>query len=170
MIISTAEGGTELYVSDAEGKNVRRLTHSTSSKSSPTWSPDSQQIILTCDPQGYPLLYEIAAAGGPLRAATSKVYTYSAEPAWNPVDPNLVAFIEQMSNGTMQVMTYDFKTAKVNVLADGYEPCWANDGRHIFYTNRVGGKENLYIVDSIPKKHTQLTSLGASDPTFVYGK
>lgn len=170
MILSSKEGSTELFVADAEGKNVRRLTHSTSSKSSPTWSPDSTKIMLSCDPQGYPLLYQIPAAGGNLQLVQNKVYAYSAEAAWNPVDQNLIAFMQQMSNGTMQVLTFNFKTGEVKALADGFEPCWANDGRHVFYTKRVKGADQLFIVDSVTKKDSQLTTLGASDPTFVYVK
>lgn len=169
MILSSKEGSTELFVSDAEGKNVRRLTHTMSSKSSPTWSPDSSRIILACDPQGAPLLYQIPAAGGSLQLVANKVYAYSAEAAWNPVDPSLIAFMQQMSNGTMQVLTYNFKTGEVKVLADGFEPCWANDGRHIFYTNHVKGVDHLYIVDSITKKAAPLPMAG-SDAAFVYVK
>lgn len=170
MILSSKEGGTELYVSDATGKNVHRLTHSVSSKSSPTWSPDGKQIILTCDPRGSPLLYKIAATGGSLDLVKDNSYAYSAEPAWNPRDSDVIAFMQQMSNGTEQVLTYNFKTGKIDTLADGYEPCWTNDGRHIIYTNRVKGQEQLYIVDSITKKMSSLTTKGASDPAFVYAK
>jgi TolB protein len=170
MILSSKEGSTELFVADAEGKNIRRLTHATSSKSSPTWSPDGARIILSCDPQGYPLLYQIPAAGGNLQLVQNKVYAYSAEAAWNPVDANVIAFMQQMANGTMQVLTFDFKSGAVKVLADGFEPCWANDGRHIFYTKHVKGVDQLFVVDSLTKKDSQLTTLGASDPAFVYVK
>ncbi len=174
MILSSKEGGTELYVADAEGKNVRRLTHDAAgklaSKSSPTWSPDGARIMLSSDPQGYPLLYQIPAAGGSLQLVQNKVYAYSAEAAWNPVDANVIAFMQQMANGTMQVLTFDFKSGVVSVLADGFEPCWTNDGRHIIYTKHVKGMDQLYIVDSVTKKDQPLTSLGASDPAFVYAR
>lgn len=168
MILSYT-GTPQLYVADANGKNLRALTHSSSLKASPTWSPDGRQIILDCDPQGEPLLYQISAAGGPLQPVQTGLPRYSAEPAWNPRDPALVAFMEQA--GSQYIAVYSFKThsSEIYDAVDGSQPCWANDGRHIFFTHHsVGVQDQLYLLDTVTKKVSKLTSLGASEPAFYY--
>jgi len=172
MILS-ATGNSELYVCDADGSNLRHLTQTAASareaapiKSSPCWSPDSKQIMLDVDPG--PLLYEVSVGGGALRAVAPKYYSQSFDPAWNPRDPDIVAFMTQ--TGGSQIATFSFSTGKVSVLTDGSEPCWANDGRHLIITRRDHGKDQLYLFDTITSKISALTTLGASQASFVYQK
>lgn len=182
MILSTTDGFTELYVSDSAGGNIRRLTHDNAakapvSKASPTWSPDSQRIAIAADyVGGHPLIFQIPAAGGTARALPTNISNYCADPAWNPRDPNKLAFMAEMGT-QMFIAVYDFskKTDPVTVYneAAGSAPCWLNDGRHLLFTRRVGGMDQLFILDTAPAKApkvVQLTHLGASEASWVYVK
>jgi len=167
MILSFS-GMPQLYVSDVEGKGLRALTKNTSIKSSPTWSPDGKQIILTDDTRGEPLLYQIPSAGGSLEAVRTGIPRYSGDPAWNPRDPSLVAFMEEQGESYIAVYSYKTGTSEVYDAIEGSYPCWANDGRHIFFMHLKGKLEQLYLLDTVTKKISQLTTLGASDPAFYY--
>ena len=174
MILSTKDGATELFVSDATGNNVRRLTHEAATKASPTWSPDGQRIVFVDDPRGHPLLYQIPVAGGTPRALQTNVSNYCADPAWNPRDPNKVAFMAEVGS-QMLIAVYDFKEGKTTTFdtAAGSAPCWLNDGRHLLFTRRVSGMDQLFILDTAPSKSPkvmQLTHLGASEASWVYVK
>jgi TolB protein len=174
MILSTKEGATEVFVADAAGKNIVRLTRDTkSSKASPTWSPDSQRIIFSADPRGAPLLYEIAAAGSlrPLPPELPTGGSYCADPAWNPRDANQVAFMEEQG-AQFFIAVYDRQKRLSQVFseAEGSAPCWLNDGRHLIFTHRLSGKDQLYILDTETHQVRQLTTRGASEATFVYPK
>jgi len=169
MILSYT-GTPQLYVSDASGKNRRALTSDASLKFSPTWSPDGKHIILGDDSRyGTPLLYQISVAGGALQPLNTGISRYSGDAVWNPRDPDLVAFIEEQGSQYF-IAVYSFKTQSSEIYdaMDGKEPCWANDGRHIFFTHRVSGHEQLYLLDTVTKKVSKLTSLGASDAGFYY--
>jgi len=169
MILSYT-GTPQLYISDANGKNRRALTSDASLKFSPTWSPDGKHIILGDDSRyGTPLLYQISAAGGALQSVNTGIPRYSGEPAWNPRDPDLVAFMEEQGSQYF-IAVYSFKTQSSEIYdaVDGKEPCWANDGRHIFFTHRVSGHEQLYVLDTVTKKTSKITSQGASDAGFYY--
>jgi len=168
MILSYT-GTPQLYVADADGKNLHALTNTPSLKSSPTWSPDGKQIILACDPEGDPLLYQISASGGSLqRLVTSLRPYYSGDPAWNPRDPDLVAFMVEQSGGCIAVYSFKTHSSEVYDGIEGSYPCWANDGRHIFFTHLAGKQDQLYLLDTVTKKISRLTTLGASDPAFYY--
>ncbi len=174
MILSTKDGGTELYVSDAEGNNIRRLTHEATSKASPTWSPDSQRIAIADDYHGgHPLIYQIPAAGGALRAVQTNISNYCADPAWNPRDSNKIAFMAEVGI-QMLIAVYDFskKTDAITVYdgAAGSAPCWLNDGRHLLFTRRVNKMDQLFILDTESKQVKQLTHGGAAEAAWVYVK
>ncbi len=168
MILSYT-GTPQLYVADANGKNLRALTKTSGLKVSPTWSPDGQKIILAWDPQGEPLLYQVSASGGAMEPLATGIPRYSGDPAWNPRDPDLVAFMEEQGSGSC-IAVYSFKThsSEVYDAIEGSYPCWANDGRHIFFMHLLGKQEQLYLLDTVTKKISKLTSLGASDPAFYY--
>ncbi len=174
MILSTKEGGTEVFVADAAGKNIARLTRDAkSSKASPTWSPDGQKIIFSADPRGAPLLYEISAASS-LRALPPELPTggsYCADPAWNPRDANQVAFMEEQGSQFF-IAVYDLQKRQTQVFteAEGAEPCWLNDGRHLIFAHRLSGADQLYVLDTETHQVKQLTHLGASEATWVYVK
>jgi len=168
MILSST-GTPQLYVSDLEGRNVRALTHSASLKSSPTWSPDGKQIILSDDTRGEPLLYLISSSGGPIQPLKTGIPRYSGDAAWNPRDPALVAFMEEQGNQSF-IAVYSFKTGTSEIYdaLDGSQPCWANDGRHIFFTHHASGLDQVYLLDTVTKKVSRLTTKGASEPAFYY--
>jgi TolB protein len=173
MILSTNEGSTELFIGDAAGKNLVRLTRATSSKASPTWSPDGKQIIFSADPRGSPLLYQISAASS-LRSLPPELPTggtYCADPAWNPRDANQVAFMEQQGSQYF-ITVYDLQARKAKLFpgAEGSDPCWLNDGRHLIFTHRLSGMDQLYVLDTETSQVKQLTHLGASEAAFVYVK
>ncbi|HTB64470.1 MAG TPA: hypothetical protein VK737_12870 [Opitutales bacterium] len=172
MIISTNDGSTELFVSDAQGRNPVRLTHDPkSSKASPSWSPDSKQIAFSADPRGHPLLYIISASGGNMQVVPTNISDYCADPAWNPVDASKLAFMTEMGS-QLFIAEYDFKTRATTVFQEavGADPCWLNDGRHLVYTHRAAGADQLYILDTETHMVKQLTHYGASEASWVYVK
>ena len=166
-------GNSEIYVSDSRGKNIRRLTTNKSLETSPSWSPDGRRLVYTSDAPGKPQLYEISSSGGPTRRIPTNISSYCSEPAWNPVDENLIAFTVAVRGG-FQIALYDAKKGSSVILTRGpssLEPTWLRDGRHLVFTQRKGSIIRLMLLDTKTKEVRALhaPSFGeASMATYVY--
>ena len=57
-------GSPNLYVSAADGSNVRQLSHNRDAESSPCWSPDGRTICFVSRERGPASLFTVSASGG----------------------------------------------------------------------------------------------------------
>lgn len=166
-------GNSEIYIADSRGKNMRRLTTNKSLEASPSWSPDGRRLVYTSDALGKPQLYQISVNGGAPQRIQTDISRYCSEPAWNPVDPNKIAFTASIGGG-FQIAVYDFKTRSSKQITSGassVEPAWLRDGRHLVFTKREGGRTRLMVVDSETGKVSALHQPGfgdASSASFAY--
>lgn len=160
MILSSS-GNAELYVSGADGRYPKRLTNNRSLEASPSWSPDGRKLVFTSDQMGKPQLYGMLSTGGSISRVPTNISRYCSEPAWNPRNPDLIAFTAAESNG-FQIAVYDNRTGSSrfvsSVRGDGIEPAWLNDGRHLLFTVRNGGDTRVHILDTETGKTMPLHS------------
>ncbi len=164
MILS-GEGNPEIYVSNAQGRQVSRRTFTANAvESSPSFSPDGSQIVFTSDSAGGPQIYVMPAAGGQARRLATNVSGYCAEPDWNRVDPNKIAFTIRSGRG-FQIAVYDMAGRVPATIVssrigsgDVIEPSWLADGRHIVCTARAANQRALWIVDTETGKATRVST------------
>lgn len=163
MILSGI-GNAEVYVSNADGRRVARLTHTDAAEASPCFSPDGSQIVFTSDAAGAPQLYVIPVGGGTMRRLPTNISGFCAEPDWSTANPNKIAFTTKIG-GSYQIAVYDLRsrlsTQVSHASFDGIEPCWLADGRHLLYTARDRSTSRIYILDtetgrSVPLSPTDL--------------
>ena len=149
-MVLTGSGSTEIWVSNAQGRGLVRLTRSDSVKSSPCWSPDASRLVFAQEPG--PQLYVMPAIGGFGRRITSSaISTYCAEPDWSRANPERIAFTMRVG-GRFQIAVHDLaKGASEQVSKapfDGVEPCWLADGRHLVYSARDASTSRICILDT----------------------
>jgi len=152
MVLS-GEGTPEIYISNAQGRQVARKTKSDAVKSSPCFSPDGSRLVFAMEPG--PQLYVMSAAGGAASRVTSGVSGYCAEPDWSRADPNKIAFTMRVGKN-YQIGVLDL-SSRVSAQAskapfDGIEPCWLGDGRHLVYTARTAAASRICILDTVTGK------------------
>jgi TolB protein len=164
MVLS-GEGNAEVYVGNAQGRQIRRLTNNQAVEASPAWSPDGSRLLFVSDSAGGPQLYMMSAGGGtPTRLATN-ISGYCAEPDWSAANPNKIAFTAKMGS-KYQIGVFDLaaRASKIVTKAptDAIEAVWLADGRHIVCTFRGANTRSLYLVDTESSKATRLspTSFG----------
>ncbi len=162
-MILTGEGTPEVYVSNAQGRQVARKTRSDAVKSSPCFSPDGSRIVFAMEPG--PQLYVISTAGGQATRVSSGISGYCAEPDWSRTDPNKIAFTMRVGRN-FQIGVLDVSTRTGGQVSkapfDGVEPCWLADGRHIVYTARTATASRICILDTVTGKSVPVspTSFG----------
>jgi TolB protein len=169
MVLS-GEGTPEIYVSNAQGRQVARRTRSDAVKSSPCFSPDGGRLVFAMEPG--PQLYVMPAGGGtPSRLSVG--FGYAAEPDWSRTNPNKIACTVKIP-GHYQIAVYDLAKGSAEVVSkadfDGIEPSWLADGRHLIYTARDRSSSVLCILDTETGQSKRLApaSLGATLQASVW--
>jgi TolB protein len=160
-LVLTADGSPELFLAGPKGGEPRRLTTNNSLEASPTWAPDGQRLAFAGDPRGRPQIYVIATGGNSPRRLPTDISGYCAEPVWNPVNPNEIAFTANMG-GTFQTAVYDLRRRESRLVSRGsrdvVEPAWLADGRHLVVTVRERQGRRLHVLDSLTGRLTPLHS------------
>ena len=163
MVLS-GEGNPEIYVGNAQGRQITRKTRTTAVEASPSFSPDGSQLVFTSDAAGGPQLYVMPAAGGTARRLPTRISGYCAEPDWSKADPTKIVFTARIGRG-YQLAVYDLKGGLAKQVskqsADAVEGSWLADGRHVVFSNRSAGASSLWILDTENQKATQLSSASA---------
>ncbi len=150
MVLS-GEGNPEIYVSDAQGRNVSRRTRTDAVEASPSFSPDGARIVFTSDAAGGPQLYIMPTGGGSMQRVPTNISRYCSEPDWSKANPNKIAFTTRIGRG-FQIAVHDFAKGRSEQVSrapfDGVEPAWLADGRHLVYTERDSSSSRLCILDT----------------------
>lgn len=173
MILS-GSGNSEVYVSNAEGRQLRRLTRSSSLEADPAWSPDGRRLVFTSDQLGGPQIYTMDVQGRSMSRVRTDISRNCSEPTWNPRDSSQIAFTAAVG-GEFEVALYSFKEGRSKILSrgagDAVHPVWLQDGRHLVYTERTPRYSRLMILDTLTGERFRLSPVelnSASEASPVY--
>ena len=84
--MSDRESNPEIYVMNADGSNLQRLTDNAGDDTDPDWSPDGRRIVFVSNRDGNDELYLMNADGSdPRRLTYEKANDW--QPAWRPTLP-----------------------------------------------------------------------------------
>lgn len=162
---SNRDGNPELYIMDADGANVRRLTNHPGIDTTPTWSPQGRQIAFTSDRTGSPQIYVVGVDGTGLRRITFE--SYCDRPTWSPAPYNEIAYSSRTGPGH-DIKVIDIPTSEVRQLTFGLgtneSPSYSPNGRHVaFMSTRGSGSKQIWIIGRDGRGLRRLTSLGNNE-------
>lgn len=162
---SNRHGNPELYIMDADGANVRRLTNHPGIDTTPTWSPQGRQIAFTSDRTGSPQIYVVGVDGTGLRRITFE--SYCDRPTWSPAPYNEIAYSSRTGPGH-DIKVIDIPTSEVRQLTFGLgtneSPSYSPNGRHVaFMSTRGSGSKQIWIIGRDGRGLRRLTSLGNNE-------
>jgi len=151
MILSK-DGWTDLYVSNSDGSNLRRLTTSREDESSPCWSPDGRWICFAGKIRERRSLCKISPEGGQIIRIETSGVPNPTEPDWSP-DGKWIVFTTMMSGFEICVVPASGE-GKVTQLVAGEDASWAPNSRTVVFARRSGGRRTLSLLD-VPTKQVK---------------
>jgi TolB protein len=167
-MILDKDGWVDLYVADADGSNLKRLTKSPEDESSPCWSPDGKWICFATKIAGRRLLARVPADGGELQVIQTFGAPNPTEPDWSP-DGKWIAFTSQTSEFDICVMPAD-GSAPPTVLVPGEAPSWSPNSRTLIFNHSVGYRQTLSVLDVFTKQVKDVTRIAGSDSEPAWRK
>ena len=137
---STRGGSYNLYVMNADGSNLRRLTDHAGNDHDPAWLPDGESMVFTSDRDrgaGRYDLYRLWLADGSIERLTNFFQGYAFMPNVSP-DGNWVAFVATTfpfdGGYANQVHVLEIATKQTwpfDATGPGCWPNWSPDGQSI---------------------------------------
>ena len=154
---SDRDGTPEIYVMDADGANLVRLTTDAWVQIAPVtkvtslaWSPDGTRIAFTADRAGDRRIFVMNADGTDLVKLTDHPAGNGA-PAWSPDGRRIAFTVQRFGNDEIFVINAD-GTELVNLThhpADDAAPAWSPDGHRIAFTSNRSGDNEIYMMNDV---------------------
>src|SRR6202795_3372035 len=159
--MSSQGGEPEIYVSDADGSHLHKITFAAGVNTSPAWNPKTgKQIIFVSDRGGDPVLYLANSDGSNVEKVDVEGKGYVVDPAWSP-NGQLLTFSWRRPSGNFDIYIMDIVSRQIVELTRdagrNERPSWAPDGRHIVFESTRNGTRQIWTVladGSLPKQLT----------------
>ena len=161
--MSNRDGNAEIYVMDANGGNLRRITRHPNIDATPTWSPAGNQIAFTSDRSGSPQIYVVDAdgLGQPQRITSDDSWADRA--TWSPAPFNEIAYAARNGPG-FDIKIRDMTTGQSHFLTNGEgsneSPAFSPTGRHIAFASTRLGNQQIFVVGRDGNGLRQVTKEG----------
>ena len=149
-----------IYMMNANGKNLVKLTKGRASDGYPTWSPDETRIAFTSDRDGDPEIYVMNANGTNPIQLTENLLVIDGDPTWSP-EGTQIAFVSDR-DGDDDIYVISAKGGSTTNLTRNskteWYPSWSPDGTRIAYASSPRGDFfNVFVMNADGTNPTQLT-------------
>ena len=140
----------EIFVVNADGTGLKRLTYDAGDDAMPTWSPNGQSIAWVTNRGGKAGIFQMNADGLDPRPLITDCEVGCVEPAFSPTGFKL-AYVDLLINA-IRVFDLDRESPTVNVgpiatTGTTVSPTWTKDGTQVVFSSSRGieGNYELYI-------------------------
>jgi Tol biopolymer transport system component len=147
----------DVWTINADGTDLRRLTHLPWPEFDPSWSPDGGFIAYRSEPNEHPELWVMNADGTGQHRLTRdggfpdwSPYGIAYAPGGGPSGRSWIAIMNADGSGQRRLPHTDY----------GELPSWSPDGKRIAFSNNLSGEGLMYIVDVDGSQVVDLSTIG----------
>ena len=169
LFVSDRTGNKEIYMSDYDGRNVRRITGNRSINLSPQWSPDGKKILYTSYKRKRPCLYMLDT-GSAIETIISDRPGINISGRFSP-DGARVAFTGSAEKSP-ELYIVDVASGGFTRLTDNHgidvSPSWSPDGKKMAFVSDTSGNPHIFVLhlDSGELKRLTYHSKYNSSPSW----
>ena len=160
---SNRDGNNELYVMNADGSNVRRITNHRLIDITPTWSPSGTHIAFVSERGGGKNIWRVDAMGlePPVKLTNESDVD---RPTWSPPPLNEIAYTARTGGAGYDIKILDVASGQTRAVTTGEgsneSPAFSPTGRHIEFTTTRWGRTQIAIVGRDGRGVRQITRSG----------
>ena len=150
VFVSPYRGTRQIFLVNADGDGLQRLTSPPGDSEGPAWSGEGQRLLFVRSDGDNVQIYTASAGGMGLQRLTAPPGTHG-EAAWSP-DGHRIAYITRVAGvGHISLMNADGRDQRIlsGPPASASAPAWSPDGRLIaFLARSKGSGAELYVTRS----------------------
>jgi TolB protein len=167
--MSSQNGDPEIYLINADGTHLHRITFAVGVNTSPAWNPKTgKEMVFVSDRggDGAPVLYQMNSDGTNVARINLPDMGYVIDPAWSP-NGQLIAFSWRRPSGNYDIYVMDVVSHQlVELTRDegrNERPSWAPDGRHLVFESTRTGTNEIWSMLADGSQPRQLTFSGENE-------
>jgi len=153
--LNTVQNGLDIFVMNADGTGLSRLTRHPADDYDPSWSSDGRGIAFVSTRDGNREIYSVNADGTDIRNLTNDAAS-DYDPSWSS-DGRRIAFTSTRGRHGQHEIHIMEADGTVTFLSDGglqliwreLRPAWSPDGRRITFDSYEAANNDIYIT-SVP--------------------
>ena len=155
----SVSGNEDIYVMNADGSNVTRLTTNAAVDQAPRWSPDGSKIVFASTRDGNYEIYAMNADGSSQTRVTNNS-ALDANPSWSPDGSKILFYSQRDGNDEIYIMNADGtkQTNLTNNPAGDVVASFSPDGTKIVFQSLRSGTGHIYVMNADGSNVTPLTS------------
>jgi hypothetical protein len=160
---STSDGGHEIYVMQANGTGVKRLTNHTSADRFPSWAPDGSRLYFSSDRAGQFDVYSMKIDGSDVRRLTTSP-AFDAQATASPDGTKLAFSSDRTGDFEIYTMNVDGSgvTRRTSAVGTDYGADWSPDGTKIAFTSDRTGNDEVFTMSATGAAVTNLSNAPAT--------
>lgn len=164
VFVNNATGRKELYISDYDGRNARRLTNDNSIVILPRLSPDGSRIVFTSYMSGNPDMYLINRDGKGRKKLSSKA-GLNVSPSWVPDNQGIAVTLSVDGPPNIYLMDLAGNVRQRLTTHSGADtaPTFSPDGGQIAFTSDRAGAPHIYIMNTDGSGTRRITTASHCD-------